>query len=157
MLTTLFYLFLLAILAAGGWVAWQRFGGTGFFQGDRELRIGVSEVASVDGKRKLVLIHRDGVEHLIMTGGPVDVVIEQGIMPQQAPRRVSQPATQQQGYEPRFAAPQPQPAMASDPLGGDTAQPAGFGRLRQRAGQPQQAADGFERAPAPGLASGGRG
>jgi len=26
-----------------------------------------------------VLIRRDGVEHLIMTGGPVDVVIETGI------------------------------------------------------------------------------
>ena len=37
------------------------------------------EQASVDSKRKLVLIRRDDVEHLIMTGGPVDVVIETGI------------------------------------------------------------------------------
>jgi hypothetical protein len=29
--------------------------------------------------RRLVLIRRDDVEHLIMTGGPVDVVIETGI------------------------------------------------------------------------------
>jgi formyltetrahydrofolate deformylase len=29
----------------------------------------------VDGRRRLVLIRRDDVEHLIMTGGPVDVVI----------------------------------------------------------------------------------
>jgi hypothetical protein len=37
------------------------------------------EQASVDSRRKLVLIRRDDVEHLIMTGGPVDVVIETGI------------------------------------------------------------------------------
>jgi hypothetical protein len=29
----------------------------------------------------LVLVRRDNVEHLIMTGGPVDVVIETGIPP----------------------------------------------------------------------------
>lgn len=44
-----------------------------------EPRLSVMEHASVDGKRKLVLIRRDNVEHLIMTGGPVDVVIETGI------------------------------------------------------------------------------
>ena len=43
------------------------------------------EQASVDSRRKLVLIRRDDVEHLIMTGGPVDVVIETGIaIPQRA-------------------------------------------------------------------------
>ena len=35
--------------------------------------------ANVDGRRRLVLIRRDDIEHLIMTGGPVDVVIETGI------------------------------------------------------------------------------
>ena len=33
----------------------------------------------MDGRRKLVLVRRDDVEHLIMTGGPVDVLIETGI------------------------------------------------------------------------------
>lgn len=42
-------------------------------------RIGVVEYANVDGRRRLLLIRRDGIEHLIMTGGPVDVVIETGI------------------------------------------------------------------------------
>lgn len=46
-----------------------------------EPRLGVMEQASVDGRRKLLLIRRDDVEHLIMTGGPVDVVIETGIVP----------------------------------------------------------------------------
>jgi flagellar protein FliO/FliZ len=44
-----------------------------------EPRLEVMEHASVDSRRKLVLIRRDNVEHLIMTGGPVDVVIETGI------------------------------------------------------------------------------
>jgi hypothetical protein len=44
-----------------------------------EPRIDVVEQSSIDGKRKLVLVRRDDVEHLIMTGGPVDVVIETGI------------------------------------------------------------------------------
>jgi flagellar protein FliO/FliZ len=52
-----------------------------------EPRLGVLEQASVDSKRKLVLIRRDDVEHLIMTGGPVDVVIETGIasLPRELP------------------------------------------------------------------------
>jgi flagellar protein FliO/FliZ len=44
-------------------------------------RIGVVDHVSVDGKRRLILLRRDDVEHLIMTGGPVDVVIETGIVP----------------------------------------------------------------------------
>jgi len=44
-----------------------------------EPRLGIVEQATVDSRRKLVLIRRDDVEHLIMTGGPVDVLIETGI------------------------------------------------------------------------------
>jgi hypothetical protein len=51
-----------------------------------EPRLAVMEQASVDRMRRLVLIRRDDVEHLIMTGGPVDVVIETGIAaPHEAP------------------------------------------------------------------------
>ncbi len=42
-------------------------------------RLAVLEQASVDGRRRLILIRRDNVEHLIMTGGPVDLVVETGI------------------------------------------------------------------------------
>jgi flagellar protein FliO/FliZ len=45
----------------------------------RERRLGVVETASVDAKRKLVLVRRDDVEHLLIVGGPVDLVIETGI------------------------------------------------------------------------------
>ena len=44
-----------------------------------EPRLAVTEQATVDSRRRLVLVRRDDVEHLIMTGGPVDVVIETDI------------------------------------------------------------------------------
>ena len=45
----------------------------------REARLMVLDAAAVDPKRRLVLIRRDEVEHLIMIGGPTDIVIETGI------------------------------------------------------------------------------
>jgi hypothetical protein len=42
-------------------------------------RLDIVEQSSLDSRRRLVLIRRDDVEHLIMTGGPVDMVIETGI------------------------------------------------------------------------------
>lgn len=47
--------------------------------GGRDRRLGVVEQAALDGRRRLVLVRRDGVEHLLMTGGPIDVVIENEI------------------------------------------------------------------------------
>jgi hypothetical protein len=44
-----------------------------------EPRLAITEEARVDRSRRLVLIRRDDVEHLIMIGGPVDIVIEDGI------------------------------------------------------------------------------
>ncbi len=53
---------------------------TGSFFGPKpEKRLYVVDQANVDGRRRLVLVRRDDVEHLIMTGGPVDVVIETNI------------------------------------------------------------------------------
>lgn len=51
-----------------------------FFGPKPDPRLDVTEQANVDGRRRLLLIRRDDVEHLIMTGGPVDVVIETGIV-----------------------------------------------------------------------------
>ena len=51
----------------------------GFFGPKPEKRLDVVDQANVDGRRRLVLVRRDNVEHLIMTGGPVDVVIETNI------------------------------------------------------------------------------
>jgi flagellar biogenesis protein FliO len=39
-------------------------------------RLSVVETIAVDQKRKLVLIQKDGKEHLVLIGGPTDLVIE---------------------------------------------------------------------------------
>lgn len=83
----LFYLLLLVFLAAAGYIGWMFLKGylTGqsptaaIFGPKPERRLEVMEQSNLDGRRRLVLIRRDNVEHLIMTGGPVDVVIETGI------------------------------------------------------------------------------
>jgi flagellar protein FliO/FliZ len=46
----------------------------------RQPRLAVIDAATVDGRRRLVLIRRDNVEHLLMIGGPTDVVIEPHIV-----------------------------------------------------------------------------
>ncbi len=58
----------------------------GFFGPKPDRRLDVVEHASVDSRRRLILVRRDNVEHLIMTGGPVDVVIETGIAHRSPPR-----------------------------------------------------------------------
>lgn len=42
-------------------------------------RLGVVETLYLDPKRRLVLIQRDGAEHLLLLGAATDIVIEQGI------------------------------------------------------------------------------
>ncbi len=46
---------------------------------NRRTRLAVMDAAAVDDKRRLVLVRRDDVEHLILIGGPTDVVVEQDI------------------------------------------------------------------------------
>ncbi|WP_439576102.1 flagellar biosynthetic protein FliO [Phreatobacter sp.] len=46
----------------------------------RQPRLAVLDYADVDQRRKLVLIRRDNVEHLLLLGGPTDVVVESAIV-----------------------------------------------------------------------------
>ena len=48
-------------------------------RGRRGQRLGISEYQELDQARRLVLVRRDNVEHLILIGGPTDVVVESGI------------------------------------------------------------------------------
>ena len=48
-------------------------------RGGRGQRLGINEFCEIDETRRLVLVRRDDVEHLILIGGPQDVVIESGI------------------------------------------------------------------------------
>ncbi len=60
----------------------RRFSGGTFVSNGRtrQPRLSVMDAAAVDSRRKLVLIRRDDVEHLLLIGGPTDVVVEQNIV-----------------------------------------------------------------------------
>jgi len=45
----------------------------------RKVRLSVRDAATIDNRRRVVLIRRDNVEHLILVGGPSDMVIERNI------------------------------------------------------------------------------
>lgn len=55
---------------------------------NRKTRLAVMDATAVDSHRRLVLVRRDDVEHLIMIGGPTDVVVERDIRLGQ-PRRAA--------------------------------------------------------------------
>lgn len=46
----------------------------------RQPRLGIVDAFDLDRQRQLVLVRRDNVEHLIMIGGPNDLLIEQAIV-----------------------------------------------------------------------------
>ncbi|MBG1231186.1 flagellar biosynthetic protein FliO [Aestuariivirga litoralis] len=48
-------------------------------RGRKGHRLGIVEYHEVDQTRRLVLVRRDGVEHLILIGGAHDIVVESGI------------------------------------------------------------------------------
>jgi flagellar protein FliO/FliZ len=70
---------LVFVLALIGLVAWlmRRFGPA--MRLGRAGRLGLVETIALDSRRRLVLVRRDKVEHLLMIGGAGDLVIESGI------------------------------------------------------------------------------
>lgn len=89
-----FLIAFIVVFALIGVTAWliRRFG-SGALGGastrGRAPRLAVIEAGAVDGRRKLVLIRRDNIEHLIMIGGPTDVLIEANIVRGQAARETT--------------------------------------------------------------------
>jgi hypothetical protein len=76
------FVIVLALIALATWV-FRRLGGERIGPSvarGRQPRLAVIDAASVDGRRRLVLVRRDNVEHLVMIGGPSDIVIEQNIV-----------------------------------------------------------------------------
>jgi len=82
------FLVILAVIAAIAW-ALRRFGSgrLGATTRGRQPRLAVIDYATVDSRRRLILVRRDNVEHLLMIGGPGDVVVEPNIVRATAPPR----------------------------------------------------------------------
>lgn len=87
------FLFVLILIGAAAWLV-RRFGsanvGTSTNRG-RMPRLAVIDATAVDSRRRLVLVRRDNVEHLLMIGGPSDIVVEPNI--QRAPAAAPVPGS----------------------------------------------------------------
>ena len=92
------FVIVLGLIALTFWLI-RRFGGTRVGTAaarGRAPRLAVVDAAPVDGRRRLVLVRRDNVEHLLMIGGPTDIVVEENILravPVTPPRDVPVPRT----------------------------------------------------------------
>ena len=77
--------FVLALIGTIAWVAKRLgLGGAGRIRSPKpqagwKRRIGVVEASALDARRKLVLVRRDGVEHLVILGPNGETVVESGI------------------------------------------------------------------------------
>jgi hypothetical protein len=63
-------------------------------------RVAVIESIPVDGKRSVILVRRDNIEHLVMIGGRNDVVIEPNILRRPAPKPDRRPTPEWKGLPP---------------------------------------------------------
>jgi flagellar protein FliO/FliZ len=93
------FLIVLGLIGAAAWAV-RRFGSarlSGAVRG-RQPRLAVIEYATVDARRRLLLVRRDNVEHLMMVGGPTDVVVEANIVR-------AAPATVRETTGPRVSVP----------------------------------------------------
>jgi len=100
----------LALVAVVVWLV-RRYaaGGLGPTSRSRLPRLAIVDAMAVDNRRKLVLVRRDNVEHLILIGGPADLVVEPGILRSRSTVSTSpRPAT-------GMAAPAPKPAAKAAP------------------------------------------
>ena len=94
-----------AVLALIGVAAWlvRRFAGNRLGANTnrgRMPRLAVIDAAAVDGRRRLVLVRRDNIEHLLMIGGPTDIVVEPNIV-RAIPGRDQLPSRPAAGTEPQ--------------------------------------------------------
>src|SRR3984885_10930128 len=116
-----FFLAFLIVLGLIGVTAWavRRFGAgrLGSSSRGRQPRLAVVDYASVDGRRRLILVRRDNVEHLMMIGGPTDVVVEPNIVRATAAPRDVPGARPGAGFDPLpRAIPLPENGNGSWPL-----------------------------------------
>ncbi|AXS41203.1 hypothetical protein D1F64_15705 [Breoghania sp. L-A4] len=142
-------LIVLGLIAVFVWIL-RRLSGVRVGRGprNRQPRIAVMDTTALDARRRLILVRRDNIEHLLLVGGPSDVVVEQNIVRGQPAqgygRQAAQgpvAATQQAPLQAPQApppAPQQHPASARPMPAAQTPPPQQ--QAQPRAPQPQQPA-----------------
>ena len=98
------FIVVLALIGVAAWLV-RQFAGNRLganTQRGRMPRLAVIDAAAVDGRRRLVLVRRDNVEHLLMIGGPTDIVVEPNIV-RAAPGRDQLPQRSNAAEPPRLA------------------------------------------------------
>ncbi len=85
----------------------------------RHHRLELLETVVLDARRRVILIRRDEVEHLLLVGGPADLVIENGIS---TAYQMADPEDDDEALPPYEDAPSPPPA-ALDRLRGRSPAP----------------------------------
>ena len=78
---------------------------------NRKTRLAVMDATAVDSHRRLVLVRRDDIEHLLLIGGPTDVVVERDI--RLVPVRRPAPAPEGGHAHPAPAAQRPRPQQTA--------------------------------------------
>jgi flagellar protein FliO/FliZ len=100
----------LVLIVLGLWALKVFFRASTTLTRGRNKRLNIIDSVMLDPKRQLFIVRRDNVEHLILTGGPQDVVVESGIAVEKpavmAPRRPMAAAA---------TPPAPAPAAAAGP------------------------------------------
>jgi flagellar protein FliO/FliZ len=114
--TAYFILIFIALLVVvgGAFFLVRRFGTRGLgatTNRGRMPRLAVIDAAAVDNRRRLVLVRRDNVEHLLMIGGPTDIVVEPNIV-----RAI--PGREPMQQRPAVAGAEPPPRIAPLPDAG---------------------------------------
>ena len=110
---------LVVILALVGLVVWvvRRYarGGAGPTARGRMPRLAIVDTLPVDNRRRLVLVRRDNVEHLVLIGGPTDIVVEPSIIRTRVAQRPVQTPANRGPAPPGASAPQPAPPPPPEP------------------------------------------
>ncbi|PWJ85943.1 flagellar biosynthesis protein FliO [Pseudaminobacter salicylatoxidans] len=92
---------------------------------NRKTRLAVMDATAVDSQRRLVLVRRDDVEHLLLIGGSADIVVERDIrMVQRRPALTGDANNHEQAPRPRALEPQPAPRPAPQPRAPEQPAPA---------------------------------
>jgi flagellar biogenesis protein FliO len=87
----------------------------------RVPRLAIVDAMAIDSRRRLVLVRRDNAEHLILIGGPSDILVEGPI------RRVSaRHRAEQLQASARIAATPPEPALEPNAFEPDAVEPDAF-------------------------------